>query len=51
MGQALNSNGEKMAMKGEYCNFCKKTLGSCTCDETITGDYFNQAKERDDPFG
>lgn len=38
-------------MKKERCNFCKKTLGQCTCDENILGDYHNQAKDRDDPYG
>ena len=35
----------------ERCNFCKKTLGSCTCEENLLGDYHNKAKDRDDPFG
>ena len=35
----------------ERCNFCKKTLGSCICEESILGDYHNKPKDRDDPFG
>ena len=35
----------------ERCSFCKKTLGSCTCEENPLGDYHNKAKDRDDPFG
>jgi len=38
----------KMAQR---CRFCKKTLGSCTCDENQLGDYYNKPKERDDPYG
>ena len=30
----------------ERCNFCKKTLGSCTCEESILGDYHNKPKDR-----
>ena len=35
----------------ERCSFCKKTLGSCTCEENLLGDYHNKTKDRDDPFG
>lgn len=38
-------------MAKERCRFCKKTCGSCTCDTNILGDYFNQSKKRDDPYG
>lgn len=37
--------------KKERCTFCKKTLGQCTCDESVLGDYYNRAKEREDPYG
>lgn len=38
-------------MPTEKCRFCTKTLGQCTCDENPVGDYYNEAKKRDDPFG
>ncbi len=35
----------------ERCRFCKKTLGSCTCDENHLGEYYNKTKKSDDPYG
>ena len=41
---------KEMTIK-ERCNFCKKTLGQCTCEENALGDYYNKSKERNDPYG
>ena len=38
-------------MTKERCRFCTKTLGQCTCDENALGIYFNEAKDREDPYG
>ena len=35
----------------ERCRFCKKTLGSCVCDENDLGDYYNKHSDDGDPYG